>query len=59
MREFDVKEEKRNVKKEYDAIKKHLGELLLEHNAQIENPEDWAYYSRKFEEAKKKLQRQL
>ncbi len=59
MREVEVKDEKTLVKAEYDALKKHLGEILLEHNAQEENPEEWAYYSRKFEEARQKLKRQL
>jgi hypothetical protein len=48
--------EKNTLKKEYDALKKHLGEILLEHNAKEENPQDWAYYSRKFEESRKKVQ---
>lgn len=59
MREKEIKEEKSEVKAEYDALKKHLGEMLLEHNAQEENPEEWAYYSRKFEEARQKLKRQI
>jgi hypothetical protein len=52
-------EEKLIAKKEYDAIKKHLGEMLLEHNSKEENPEEWSYFNRKFEEARKKLKRTL
>lgn len=55
----DQQEEKKLAKKEYEALKKHLGEILLEHNAQQENPEDWAYFSRKFEEARQKLKRTI
>jgi Zn-dependent oligopeptidase len=52
-------DEKQDAKKEYNALKKHLGEILLEHNAKEENPEDWAYFSRKFEEARQKLKRTI
>jgi hypothetical protein len=37
--------------------KKHLGEMLLEHNSKEENPEDMTYYTRKFEESRKKLKK--
>lgn len=56
---LDKKDEKKIVKHEYEALKKHLGEILLEHNAKEENPEDWAYFSRKFEEARQKVKRTL
>jgi hypothetical protein len=57
MTEQEVKDEKIFVQAEYNALKKHLGELLLEHNAQEENPDDVAYFTRKFEETRKKLRR--
>lgn len=57
MTHLDIKEEQNNLKAEYDALKKHLGEMLLEHNGKEENPEDFAYFSRKFEEARNKLRR--
>jgi len=57
MTHLELIEEKKLAKQEYDAIKKHLGEILLEHNAKEENPEDFVYFSRKFEEARKKLRR--
>jgi hypothetical protein len=59
MTSLENSDERKLAKKEYEALKKHLGDMLLEHNAQEENPEDWAYYSRKFEEAREKLKRQL
>lgn len=57
MNYYEFKEEKKQSKIEYDALKKHLGEILLEHNAKEDNPEEFAYFSRKFEEARKKLGR--
>jgi hypothetical protein len=57
MTEQEVKDEKIFVQAEYNALKKHLGELLLEHNAQEENPDDVAYFTRKFEETRKKLRK--
>lgn len=54
---LEERDEKDAVQAEYNALKKHLGEILLEHNAQEENPEDVAYYTRKFEETRKKLRR--
>jgi hypothetical protein len=57
MNYYEFKEEKKQTKTEYDALKKHLGEILLEHNAKEDNPEEFAYFSRKFEEARKKLGR--
>ena len=59
MTNLENSDERKLAKKEYEALKKHLGEMLLEHNAQEENPEEWAYYSRKFEEAREKIKRQL
>lgn len=47
------KDEKKAALAEYNALKKHLGEMLLEHND--ENPEDVAYFTRKFNEARKKI----
>jgi len=38
---------------EYNALKKHLGNMLLEHTN--ENPEDVAYYTRKFNELRQRL----
>jgi hypothetical protein len=57
MTHLDIKDEKQTLQSEYDALKRHLGEMLLEHNGKEENPEDFAYFSRKFEEARSKLRR--
>ena len=57
MTHLDIKDENKTLQAEYDALKSHLGEMLLEHNGKKENPEDFAYFSRKFEEARSKLRR--
>lgn len=57
MNYYEAKEEKKQAKTDYESLKRHLGEILLEHNAKEDNPEEFAYYSRKFEEARKKLGR--
>ena len=57
MNYYETQEEKKQSKIEYDYLKRHLGEILLEHNAKEDNPEDFAYFSRKFEEARLKIGR--
>lgn len=57
MTQIEIENERKELQVEYNALKKHLGEMLLEHNAQEDNPEDFKYFSRKFEEARKKLRR--
>jgi hypothetical protein len=57
MTQIEIENERKELQAEYNALKKHLGEMLLEHNAQEDNPEDFKYFSRKFEEARKKLRR--
>lgn len=46
------KDEKKAALAEYNALKKYLGGMLLEHND--ENPEDIAYFTRKFNESRRK-----
>ena len=57
MTELERIEELEFLKSEYNALKKHLGEMLLEHNSKEENPDDMTYYTRKFEESRKKLKK--
>jgi hypothetical protein len=57
MTHIEIQEEKKSLKLHYEAIKKYLGELLLEHNAKEDNPEDFAYFSRKFEETRNLLRK--
>lgn len=57
MTKQEIHDELAVLQSEYDALKKHLGEMLLEHNAQEESPDDVAYFTRKFEEARKRLRR--
>lgn len=54
---FETKYEKQLLQNEYNALKKHISDLLLEHNANELDPDDWAYFNRKFEETRKKLRR--
>lgn len=56
MTELEIKEESKILQDEYNALKKHLGEMLLESTGQ-ENPEDVAYFTRKFNEARQKLRK--
>ncbi len=55
MTHLDIKEEKDIVRKEYNAIKHILGDMLLEHTE--EKPEDIKYYTRKLEEARRRLKK--
>ncbi len=57
MTELEIKDEKSVIQAEYNALKKHLGEMLLEHNGQEDKPEDVAYFTRKFEETRKRLKK--
>ncbi len=52
MKNIDT-DEKQALLAEYNALKKYLGEMLLEHTN--ENPEDVAYYTRKFNELRQRL----
>jgi hypothetical protein len=54
---LEDKEFKREVKEEYTALRKILGEMLLEHSFGSEANEDIAYYTRKFNEARERLRR--
>lgn len=56
MSDLEIKEENEKLQAEYAALKKQLGELLLEHNKE-DSPEDVAYYTRKFEETRKRLKK--
>jgi hypothetical protein len=53
---FEIQDERKAQVAEYNALKKMLGGLLLEqHSAEEVSPEDIAYYTRKFNEARERL----
>ena len=56
MTELQLKEDKRMIEGEYRALKLILGDMLLEHNGKPSDA-DMAYYSRKFEEARRRIGR--
>lgn len=56
MTKLELEDEKEINREEYKALKSVLADLILEHQGH-ENPEDYAYYSRKYEDARKKLGR--
>lgn len=58
MSPLEILDEKKAIKEEYEAVKKHLGEMILEHNAQEDKDnEDFVYFSRKFEDLRTKLRK--
>lgn len=54
----EIKTEHQILKAEYEALKRFLGEMLLEHSDDSAQ-DDLAYYTRKFNEARERLKRQV
>jgi hypothetical protein len=55
MTELDLKEEKKIIKDEYNALKRVIGDMLVESNDH--DSDEMMYYTRKLEEARKRIKR--